>query len=255
MVQRDFTPGFRCALHHKDLGILTSAARDAGVTIPLGAMAAQLMGALVAQGHGDLDNTALLQLVEELSGGDVDETPRRQRNVTEPGTMPSAASTAATAPATAAPTHAPSAQSVAISFRRVRIARRSDNGNRCRSRPTASASTASADVSDEAGSAEHHRVAQVPDQLVVQPTVGLVRAVDRDDVQDPMIVALEDADVDQAVLHGPVRTPAEVTHPVVRPVRSARFGDGSQRTVQQRLAGRTLLGEVHLLVDEGDPLP
>ena len=68
MVQRDFTPGFRCALHHKDLGILTSAARDAGVTIPLGAIAAQLMGALVAQGHGDLDNTALLRLVEELSG-------------------------------------------------------------------------------------------------------------------------------------------------------------------------------------------
>jgi 2-hydroxy-3-oxopropionate reductase len=68
MVQRDFTPGFRCTLHHKDLGILTSAARDAGVTIPLGAAAAQLMGALVAQGHGDLDNTALLQLVEDLSG-------------------------------------------------------------------------------------------------------------------------------------------------------------------------------------------
>jgi 2-hydroxy-3-oxopropionate reductase len=67
MVQRDFTPGFRCTLHHKDLGILTSAARDAGVTIPLGAMAAQLMGALVAQGHGDLDNTALLRLVEDLS--------------------------------------------------------------------------------------------------------------------------------------------------------------------------------------------
>jgi 2-hydroxy-3-oxopropionate reductase len=68
MVQRDFTPGFRCTLHHKDLGILTSAAREAGVTIPLGAAAAQLMGALVAQGHGDLDNTALLRLVEELSG-------------------------------------------------------------------------------------------------------------------------------------------------------------------------------------------
>jgi 2-hydroxy-3-oxopropionate reductase len=68
MVRRDFTPGFRCALHHKDLGILTSAAREAGVTIPLGAAAAQLMGALVAQGRGDLDNTALLRLVEELSG-------------------------------------------------------------------------------------------------------------------------------------------------------------------------------------------
>lgn len=68
MVRRDFTPGFRCALHHKDLGILTSAARDAGVAIPLGALAAQLMGALVAQGQGDLDNTALLRLVESLSG-------------------------------------------------------------------------------------------------------------------------------------------------------------------------------------------
>ena len=68
MVQRDFTPGPRCALHHKDLGILTSAARDAGAAIPLGAAAAQLMGALVAQGHGDLDNTALLRLVEDLSG-------------------------------------------------------------------------------------------------------------------------------------------------------------------------------------------
>ena len=68
MVRRDYTPGFRCALHHKDLGILTSAAREAGVVIPLGAAVAQLMAALVAQGHEDLDNTALLQLVEELSG-------------------------------------------------------------------------------------------------------------------------------------------------------------------------------------------
>jgi 2-hydroxy-3-oxopropionate reductase len=68
MVQRNFEPGFRCNLHHKDLGILTSAARDAGVVIPLGAAAAQLMASLVAQGHGDLDNTALLRLVEQLSG-------------------------------------------------------------------------------------------------------------------------------------------------------------------------------------------
>ena len=68
MVQRNFQPGFRCNLHHKDLGILTSAARDAGVIIPLGSAAAQLMAALVAQGHGDLDNTALLRLVEQLSG-------------------------------------------------------------------------------------------------------------------------------------------------------------------------------------------
>jgi 2-hydroxy-3-oxopropionate reductase len=67
-VERNFQPGFRAELHHKDLGILTAAARDAGVTIPLGAAAAQFMSALVSQGHGGLDNTALLKLVEELSG-------------------------------------------------------------------------------------------------------------------------------------------------------------------------------------------
>jgi 2-hydroxy-3-oxopropionate reductase len=50
------------------MGILTAAARDAGVTIPLGSLAAQLIGVLEAQGHGDLDNTVLLRLVEQLSG-------------------------------------------------------------------------------------------------------------------------------------------------------------------------------------------
>jgi 3-hydroxyisobutyrate dehydrogenase-like beta-hydroxyacid dehydrogenase len=45
---------------------------EAGVAIPLGSTAAQLMGALVAQSHGDLDNTALLRIVEELSGRQTD---------------------------------------------------------------------------------------------------------------------------------------------------------------------------------------
>ena len=30
MLAREFKPGFRLALHHKDLGIVTSAAREAG---------------------------------------------------------------------------------------------------------------------------------------------------------------------------------------------------------------------------------
>lgn len=68
MVARTFEPGFRVDLHHKDLGIVTAAAREAGVAIPLGAMTAQLMGALRAQGHGSLDHSALLLLVEQLSG-------------------------------------------------------------------------------------------------------------------------------------------------------------------------------------------
>jgi len=68
MVAREFAPGFRVDLHHKDLGIVTGAAREAGVAIPVGALVAQLMGALRAQGHGSLDHSALLLLVEQLSG-------------------------------------------------------------------------------------------------------------------------------------------------------------------------------------------
>ncbi len=68
MLDRSFAPGFRIDLHHKDLGILTSAARDAGVAVPLGAYVAQLVGALRAQGHGQLDHSALLLLVEQMSG-------------------------------------------------------------------------------------------------------------------------------------------------------------------------------------------
>lgn len=68
MVRREFTPGFRVELHHKDLGIVLQAAREAGVVIPLGALVAQLMAALEAQGNGGLDHGALLKLVEQLSG-------------------------------------------------------------------------------------------------------------------------------------------------------------------------------------------
>lgn len=68
MIARQFDPGFRVDLHHKDLGIVIETARQAGVTIPLGAMMAQLMGALRAQGDGSLDHSALLRLVERLSG-------------------------------------------------------------------------------------------------------------------------------------------------------------------------------------------
>jgi 2-hydroxy-3-oxopropionate reductase len=68
MLKRDFTPGFRIDLHHKDMGIVTAAARAAGVSIPLGDHVAGLIGALRAQGHGALDHGALLLLVQQLSG-------------------------------------------------------------------------------------------------------------------------------------------------------------------------------------------
>jgi 2-hydroxy-3-oxopropionate reductase len=68
MLARDFTPGFRVELHDKDMGIVTAAARQAGVVIPLGAAVSQLIASLKARGDGQLDHTALLKLVEQLSG-------------------------------------------------------------------------------------------------------------------------------------------------------------------------------------------
>ncbi|MGH3762279.1 2-hydroxy-3-oxopropionate reductase [Actinophytocola sp.] len=68
MLDRDFDPSFRIDLHHKDLGILLESARAAGVVTPLGATVGQLMAAAKAQGHGGLDHSALLLVVERLSG-------------------------------------------------------------------------------------------------------------------------------------------------------------------------------------------
>jgi 2-hydroxy-3-oxopropionate reductase len=68
MLRRDFTPGFRVELHHKDMGIVTAAAREAGVVVPLGALVAQLMASAKAAGDGGLDHSALLRGVERLCG-------------------------------------------------------------------------------------------------------------------------------------------------------------------------------------------
>ncbi|MCW2878267.1 MAG: 2-hydroxy-3-oxopropionate reductase [Sphaerisporangium sp.] len=68
MIKREFTPGFRIDLHHKDMGIAIAAARRAGVSLPLTGLVAQLMAAAKAQGHGSLDHSALLKVIERING-------------------------------------------------------------------------------------------------------------------------------------------------------------------------------------------
>jgi 2-hydroxy-3-oxopropionate reductase len=68
MLNREFTPGFRIDLHHKDMGIAVAAARDAGVSLPMTGLVAQLLAAGRAQGYGSLDHSALLKVIENLSG-------------------------------------------------------------------------------------------------------------------------------------------------------------------------------------------
>lgn len=68
MLDRNFDPGFRLALHNKDLGIVTAAAREAGVTVSLGSAVAQLVNSAVAQGDGGLDHSGLFKLALAASG-------------------------------------------------------------------------------------------------------------------------------------------------------------------------------------------
>lgn len=68
MVAREFAPGFRIDLHHKDMGIVLAAARESQVALPVAALVAQLISAARQQGFGDLDHSALLKVLENLNG-------------------------------------------------------------------------------------------------------------------------------------------------------------------------------------------
>jgi 2-hydroxy-3-oxopropionate reductase len=68
MLARDFKPGFRIDLHHKDMGTVLDAARQAEVALPLSLQVAALIQAARAQGLGDKDHSALLAVIENLNG-------------------------------------------------------------------------------------------------------------------------------------------------------------------------------------------
>lgn len=67
MLARNFTPGFRIDLHHKDMGIVIDAIRANNLALPLTGLIAQLVASAKAQGYGSLDHGALLKLMDGLS--------------------------------------------------------------------------------------------------------------------------------------------------------------------------------------------
>jgi 3-hydroxyisobutyrate dehydrogenase len=60
---RDFKPGFAAAMMVKDMGLSQEAAGQVGAATPLGAAAAALYGEFVASGHGELDYSAIIQMI------------------------------------------------------------------------------------------------------------------------------------------------------------------------------------------------
>ncbi len=67
MIKRTFNPGFRIALHQKDLGLALAGAKELGVALPQTANAAQLMQSCAALGHGQLDHSALVKALENMA--------------------------------------------------------------------------------------------------------------------------------------------------------------------------------------------
>ena len=67
MLARSFEPGFRIALHRKDLNLALQGARSLGVALPQTAIAAQLMQACAALGLDQKDHSALVRALEQLA--------------------------------------------------------------------------------------------------------------------------------------------------------------------------------------------
>jgi len=67
MIKRTFAPGFRIALHQKDLNLALQGARSLGVALPQTANAAQLMQTCSALGFSQLDHSALVKALETMA--------------------------------------------------------------------------------------------------------------------------------------------------------------------------------------------
>ena len=71
MVQRTFAPGFRIALHQKDLNLALDTARSLGVALPNTATAQQLFNSCTALGGAAWDHSALVRALEHMAGFEI----------------------------------------------------------------------------------------------------------------------------------------------------------------------------------------
>jgi 2-hydroxy-3-oxopropionate reductase len=71
MINRNFTPGFRIALHQKDLNLALEGARALKLALPNTATAQELFNACAAQGGEAWDHSAMLKALELLAGCEI----------------------------------------------------------------------------------------------------------------------------------------------------------------------------------------
>jgi 2-hydroxy-3-oxopropionate reductase len=71
VIGRNFKPGFRIALHQKDLRNALLAAESLKVSLPLTSLVQQMLMALMNEGKGNLDHSAIVQFIERMAGMEV----------------------------------------------------------------------------------------------------------------------------------------------------------------------------------------
>jgi 2-hydroxy-3-oxopropionate reductase len=67
VIKGEFEPGFKSKFHYKDLNIIMETARRLNVPLPATAVAHELFTAMIASGRGDLDHSAVINIIEDLA--------------------------------------------------------------------------------------------------------------------------------------------------------------------------------------------
>jgi 2-hydroxy-3-oxopropionate reductase len=71
VISRNFKPGFRIRLHQKDLRNALLAAESMKVSLPFTSLVQQMLVALMNEGKGDLDHSAIVNFIEQMAGTEV----------------------------------------------------------------------------------------------------------------------------------------------------------------------------------------
>ena len=67
IMERNFNPGFRIRLHQKDLHNALLTGKQLGVPLPVTSLIQQMLGALINQGKGESDHSALVNFIEDMA--------------------------------------------------------------------------------------------------------------------------------------------------------------------------------------------
>jgi 2-hydroxy-3-oxopropionate reductase len=68
------TPGFKARMQAKDLNIILETAREFIIPLPATSLGSQLFNAMVSEGLGELDNSAVITVLEQMAGVKLQET-------------------------------------------------------------------------------------------------------------------------------------------------------------------------------------